>query len=342
MHEHPRAVPEGQGRVSRRQLLRNGGLAGLGLLTVPTLLSACGSAGEDTKQVVFAFPSRALDIYPPLIGGAKAEAKRRGYEVLESYAGTGERSLERQITEFKTWVNQGVAGITILPGDPTAFGPLLKQAHAKGVKVIGYATEIPGADGFVGLANAQGGTVVGEAAGRWINENLGGRAKVGVITIVESPQVQLRMRSAVSKLQELAPGVEIVSTQNARLGGTVEEGLNIAKAVFQREPGTNVFLPLNDALGLGIAKAFQVTGRDPKTVYTTGFDGSKAALEQIKADDSALRATAAVDLVKTGALSVALAINAAEGKKPTDGNIEYELVTASDSALLEKLLAQYT
>jgi ribose transport system substrate-binding protein len=337
-----RAGADDTARVSRRDLIRTGAAGGLALAA-----AACGSTSSTSrasatqtarvKQVVFSFPGESLDIYPLLIHGAQQEARSAGYQLLTSHATTE----QGQVTEVDTWLAEGVSAITILPVDPTAMGPLVAKAHQKGTKVCAYASTIPGMDCQLGLGNVQGGNLVGAAVGQFISKSLGGKAKVALYTDPTSAETVQRVNAAARTMKSIAPGAEIVATENGGLGtGTL--GLQLTQSLLQRVPDLNVVIPLNDTLGLGAAQAFKDAGRNPDSVYTTGFDGSRAALQAIKAGGSALKSTAGADLVSVGAAAVRIAINAAEHKAPTTIVVDYELVTAQTPKLLNHLLAEYT
>jgi ABC-type sugar transport system substrate-binding protein len=349
--QRERTEPSDSAKVSRRELIRGGAVSGLALTAGSIALSACGSSSSASgassatkaattaaaKKVVFSFPGESLDIYPLLLHGAQQEAQSAGYQLLTSHATT----QQGQVTEVDTWLAEGVAAITILPVDPTAAGPLVAKAHQQGTKFCAYASTVPGMDCQLGIGNVQGGHLVGAAVAEFINKSLGGKAKVALYLNPQSIDTVQRVQAAAQKMKALAPGAEIVATENGALGtGTL--GLQLTQSLLQRVPDLNVVIPLNDTLGLGAAQAFKDAGRNLDKVYTTGFDGSRAALEAIKAGGSALKSTAGADLVAVGAAAVKIAIDAAEHKSPTTIVAQYELVSAQTPQLLNHLLGEYT
>src|SRR4051794_13383609 len=163
-----------------RRLRVAGAVVGVAALGLGAAACGGGDGASSGKQVAFAQPDTSSAIYPLLLQGAKAEAKQRGYQLLESHAN---HQLDRQVNELNTWIGQQVNGIMVLPLDNNAMGPVIKKAHQSNVKILDYSDKaLPGVDGWVTFDNPQGAKLVGEDAGRWVNKTLGGKAKVALLT----------------------------------------------------------------------------------------------------------------------------------------------------------------
>lgn|SRR6266566_3223347 len=217
--------------LSRRHFVRRVGLAGATLAVAGPVLAACGTTSTSTsarsggssskptgnrKKIGFSQPDTSASIWGPLMLGAKLQCQARGYELLESHANS---QLSAQLSEIQTWIAEGVGAIVALPLDNNAIIPLIKSAHAKGVKFLDYSDNaLPGVDGWVIFDNLQGAKLVGQYAGQWVNQTLGGKAQVALLT----HQIQLtgkqRIEGCVSALQAVAPGAK-VADQSSITGG---------------------------------------------------------------------------------------------------------------------------
>src|ERR1700754_902243 len=95
-----------------------------------------GDGGGGGGRIAFAQPDTSSAIYPLLLHGAKEEAKKRGFEVVESHANS---ELSKQVDEMNTWIAQQVDGIIVLPLDNNAMGPIVKKANGADVKILSYS-----------------------------------------------------------------------------------------------------------------------------------------------------------------------------------------------------------
>jgi len=336
--KHRLGAPIGRAIHNRARSLRRAG-AVLGVAALGMGVVACGgSGGGSDKQVAFAQPDTSSAIYPLLLNGAKAEAKKRGYELLESHAN---HQLDRQVNELNTWIGQQVNGIMVLPLDNNAMGPVIKKAHQANVKILDYSDKaLPGVDGWVTFNNPQGAKIVGEDAGRWVNKTLGGKAKVALLTHEIQQTGRDRIHGAVDALQRVAPGAKVVARHEGVLAA---DSLPVVQSMLQAHPDINVIFCIADDGCLGAEKAFMQTHPSKKRIsqmYIAGWDGTAPVFKKILAG-SAIRATGALDAIKIGHAAVSATANAVEGKKPAQVNFPYVLASQSNPQVVRQLLAKY-
>jgi len=317
--------------VSRRGFVA--GAAGtFGALTLGRAGSAFGAVGHhaNSKQVAFAQPDTSFAGYPLLLNGAEKEAKSRGYTLLESHANA---QLSAQVSELNTWIAQKIGGVIVLPLDNNAMLPLIKKAHANGVKFLDYSDNaLPGTDGWVIFNNLGGAKLVGTWLGNWINTTLSGNAKVALLTHEVQKTGRDRIHGCVAAMQKVAPGAKVVARHEAVLAA---QALPVAQSILQANPDLNVFICIADDGCLGAEKAFLQThpsAARQKQMCMVGFDGTVPVFDKIVAG-STIRATGALDLIGIGAASVKATINAIEGKQPTKINYPYTLAAQSPAGL---------
>ena len=338
--------------LSRRHFVRRVGLAGATLAVAGPVLAACGTTNSSTsassgsssskptgnrKKIGFSQPDTSASIWGPLMLGAKQECQARGYELLESHANS---QLSGQISEIQTWIAEGVGAIVALPLDNNAVIPLIKSAHAKGVKFLDYSDNaLPGVDGWVIFDNLQGAKLVGQYAGQWVNQTLGGKAQVALLT----HQIQLtgrqRIDGCVAALQAVAPGAKVVAQHEGVLS---PDTFPAFQTMLQAHPDINVAICIADEGCAGVEQAFMAThpsAQRVKDMFICGFDGSGPVIKAV-GTGGPIRATGALDAVAIGKASIETAANAIEGKTPTKINFPYVLCDVHTTALNKKLLAE--
>jgi ribose transport system substrate-binding protein len=337
MNESPRVTPAGQPiTFGRRQIF---GLAG-GVAAAATL-AACGSSGSSSssgksKQIGFAWTDTTIEVYLPLIKGARQAAAQRGYQVLQSNNG-GDPT--KQLADINTWIGQGVAGLTILPLDPNAIGPVAKKAEQAGIAVIGYSDNIPGQDGADVFNHPQGGTLLGQSVSKWINSTLGGKAQLAYLTQQTTAVGQQRIGFCDRAIRAGSPGAKVVGRVDNAV--TAAQALTATQSLLQAHPDINVVICVADDGCPGAASAMKTGGKNPAKIYIGGFDGSKTAMDLVLAGGY-VKGVAALPLLKIGQYAVDLPVNVIEHKKPTTYLADYEMADIYHLAQTKQLVADYS
>jgi len=315
-----------------------GGSAGATTKSVSRRIRPSGFPRGLQKFVGFSQPDTTAAVWEPLMDGAQAEANKLGYVLLRSHSNS---TLSLQLAEIEDWIAEGAAGIIVLPLDNNAIEPLVKQAHAKHIKMLDYSdTALPHVDGWVIFDNLQGARLVGTYVGQWVNKTLGGKAQVAMLT----HQIQLtgrqRTSGCLAALQKVAPGAKLVAQHEGVLS---PQTLGPAEAMLQAHPDINVFICIADEGCQGVLAAFQGThpsAQRTKEMFICGFDGSAPTLQQIIAG-TPIRATGCLPAIEVGAASVRATVAAIEGhSKGSRVSFPYVLADNQTIALDKKLLAE--
>lgn len=313
-----------EANVDRRVFIA-GGIAALSL--AGTGYPSLGLAQE--KVIAISFPnSSKIGAVITLLNQAKIRGKELGYTVVVDDPGT---DLNKQVNTIKTWIQQKVAVIVCVVLQPDVFIALAKQAHEAGIKWITYGDKIENQDATVGYAQYDDGRRLGEYAGKWVNENLGGKANVAVLGYEKGSWGQLRGNGIKKGLKSVAPDVTIVVEQDAI---TPTEGLNVTRTILQAHPDVNVILGVEDPATEGAYKAWIAAGRDPKQkgVFIGGMDGTVPALKLLQEGDNIYQASMAVPLKAVGNAIVDLAHKLVTEGKAQDNIVPLELVTPGSPA----------
>jgi len=330
------------GGYDRRTTLKllAGAIAGLPLVAAcgdddePAGAASDGEGGGERRRIAFGQPHREGDFYVALIAGARAEAEAQNVELLESFA-SGE--VEAQLNEINTWIAQGVDALTVLALDPKAVSPLIKKAQAADIVWVSYAFNVPGSDAVTTFDDIQGGKIVGEEAGKWINDKLGGSAEVAMLgdDTVETPRI--RLDEAKKALAATCPGAKIVARQDGLLG---PDALKATQSLLQAHPDVKVVLCAADDGALGASQAIGQSDVNKDEMFVAGWDGSRAAMQKVL-DGDVIRAVGALDLSAVGRSVVSVPLAVIDGKGEKEYAAPYVLVTPENKAEAERLIKAF-
>ncbi|GAA1376309.1 substrate-binding domain-containing protein [Catellatospora chokoriensis] len=258
--------------------------------------------GSDQVVVGFSVYDMQYEFFQKMEQGTRAAATAKGWE----FKLHDEKSDENEmVTGAQALIDQGVDVLIISPFKPSALGPIIAKAKAKGVPVI--VDDIGGGgapyDAIVISDNAGGGKLAAEFMAKQIAAN--GKTGKNVASITCEPSaVYAARRNAGFKAEIEKQGFKVV----AELSGNskAEEGYKVMKDILAKNPDVAGVFSCNDPMGVAAANAVKDAGKDPvKDIVTVGFNADPEAITAIKGDG--LAATVAQDPAAMGALTVKLA-----------------------------------
>ncbi|MCB1469788.1 MAG: sugar ABC transporter substrate-binding protein [Rhizobiaceae bacterium] len=282
------------------------------------------SAQEQEKVIAISFPnSSTIGAVITALDQAKVRGKELGFSVIVDDPGT---DLNKQVNTIKTWIQQKVAVIVCVVLQPDVFVAIAKEARDAGIQWITYGEKIENQSATVGYAQYDDGRRLGEYAGQWINDNLGGTAKVAVLGYEKGSWGQKRGNGIKEGLVALAPNVEIVAEQDAI---TPTEGLNVTRTILQAHPDVNVILGVEDPATEGAYKAWIAAGKDPADpkAFIGGMDGTPPALKLLREGGTVYRASMAIPLKDVGNAIAETADRLVRGEETGDVIVPLALVT---------------
>lgn len=202
--------------------------------------------------------------------------------------------VDKQVSDLESLINDNYNGIMISPIDQNATADLVDKAKEKDIAVSCVAQSQDNSDMRYIVNEYEYGSIIGENAANWINENLKDQEKVKV-AIISQDNVEAvipRGDGLQETLEKMCPNVEIVSRQ---AGDTPEAGMKIIEGVLQQTPDLNVVAAVNDSGGIGGYQALVAAGftGDDKVAVFSG-DATDEALNAMKEDNTIYRGT--VDL----------------------------------------------
>lgn len=288
------------------------------------MLGAAGSATAQDKTIAVSFPNASkIGAVITTLDAAKKKGSAMGYKVVVDDPGA---DLNKQINTIKTWIEQKVPVIVVNALQPAAFESVAKQARAAGVKWITYGQKIENQDATVGYAQYADGRQLGEYAGQWITDKMGGKSKVIILGYEKGVWGQQRGGGIKDGLKAKAPNAQIVAEQDAI---SPTEGLDIGRTLLQAHPDANVILGVEDPATEGAYKAWVAAGKNPSDPngFIGGMDGTVPALQLLKKGGNVYRASMAIPLTAVGDAIVVTADRLLKGEKTGDVIVPLELVT---------------
>ena len=305
-------------------------------------------SGGSKGTIAFSYGNESAGIYPIVAGPARIEAEARGYEFIE---GAANGDCDQQVKDVENFVVQQVDAIVVLPlCGVEPLEPVLADAKAAGIKVVGYSTEVPGGDGAIVYKNVEGAEATAAEAIRWINEDYtGDKANFAwaLFTYDQCGQACTDRTDPIRAAIVEATGVEPLEAES------VDEtsGLEATETFLQQNPDLAMVIGINDAGALGAYQAMTAAianGRDPGTIFVGGMDGQIEALELIAdggGDGGIYRASGALILDDLGRAVADLPADLLEGKTVTLLELPYEVITPAGkdrAAAIVKTYKEFT
>lgn len=218
-----------------------------------------GKGNKDSYKVCYVTPTVADNpSYIKIIELAEEAAAEAG-DIEFTYV-DGESDTSKQIAGIESCIVDAVDCIIIDPIEGEAVKSYVKEAMDAGIYVISVNANLDVCDVQCLLDQTQLGYQIGEEAAKFINEQLDGKAKIGLLHNQENTNLVLRENGIRSALEELAPHAEIVQEATA---DNQTNGMTGAENMLQADPKIQVIVATNGSaalgayegtLGMGIAK----------------------------------------------------------------------------------------
>lgn len=161
--------------------------------------------------------------------------------------------------------------------------PALQAARDAGICICSWDYALDVAHFSIINDEIELGKTIGSTAGKWINETLGGKAKVAICNYPTLSFLVTREEGIVQGLKETCPDAEIVNTLSA---GYANEGFTAGENFLQKDPDIQCVIGINDGGIMGVYEAFKAAGKSKAdNIGLFGCDASADALEAIAADD---------------------------------------------------------
>ena len=302
------------------------------IITLAASISSCeklfqkesAADGKKTKKIA-GLVFQEDQFFRLVLFGMRKKAEAAGVEFFEA---NSYNKPDREVQLINTYIAKKVDAIVISPLSKTASKTALKKAQEKGIKIITYNSTVDGnvASAYVESSQKDLGAQSGQAARRYIEEKLGGKAKIAMLAFKSQVPEQSNERSSgfkdeVTKL----PGVTIVSEQDAWMP---EMAIKKAGDILTANPDLNMIWAANEGGTVGSVMAVKNAGLSKK-VAVFGTDTSKQLIQFLLNGDEILHGITGQLPYEIGEKAMEVAIAAVNGTP-------FDALTSIPGKLLER------
>lgn len=224
-------------------------------------------------------------------------------------------TLDKEIGLLDTYQAKQVDALVVAPLSSKSSIPALKRAHDSGIPVVTYDARID-ADFPVSTIRSDQvelGRLTGEAARAFIEQNLGGAAKIAMVQYIAlAPETaKQRVQGFKDEVMKL-PGVEIVTEQDAWLA---PEATSLVENILTAHPEVNLIWAANEGGTVGAVNAVSAANKKDtsKHVYVFGTDMSEQIGAFLLSEENVLQAVTGQKPFDIGSYAVATAVKAVKG-----------------------------
>lgn len=253
------------------------------------------------------------------IEALKQAAETKGWTV-QAVDGAGD--LSRMISQFETFLNQGVDGLVGGAVDAAPLSEIIEKANGRGIPfILETGRWGPGVTTQVGPDPAH----MGQVQGSYMVERMGGQGGVVFFTFRPAPAVAIR-EDVVKTILSHYEGIRVVETHNLDVARAVDDARRTMETLLLRYPKKGdisaVWCGWDDPC-TGAAAAINSAGRTE--IFLIGNDGGQEAMDHFRDETSAWDVTVYVDYSTVGQVIVEQFEKVFSGKGPDGRNVFIEL-----------------
>jgi ribose transport system substrate-binding protein len=284
--------------LDRRSLLAGASVLGIGALAAAcTSNSDSSSTAAPVRQqdadnakpgrtitIGFAGPQADHGWLNAINQNARDEAKR--YSDVKLVITEGSNDAATQSSQIDSLINQKVDVLVVLPADGKQLTPAGRKAMDAGIPVINLDRIFDSAQAYrtwIGGDNYR----MGLNAGTYIGQKLNGRGTVVELAGIDTLELTRQRTQGFDDALRNFPGIRKIGRAAAEFN--VQTGQARMAELLQAHPKFDALWNHDDDQGIGAMQAIRQAGRDD--FLMVGGAGSRAAMEEIKRDDSVLKAT---------------------------------------------------
>jgi ribose transport system substrate-binding protein len=238
---------------------------------------------------------------------ARQSASSRNVDYISAQA-NGDST--KQFEQVQSFLSRGIGALIFTPVDPEALVPLQREAIAQGSAVFSapfaYSTTQGNIDQYAS------GQLQGEAAVRWIKENLDGKAEVVIFTQPQSPSIKPRDQAVRDALRAGGPGIRVVAESPMR-ELSADAGFRASNTILQQHPNVNAWIGPDGYL-IGTMAALEAAGKAGDESGLFGISGDAEALDAIARGDGPFKSTVGFPSALWGYAAAQWAADWLEGK----------------------------
>lgn len=280
------------------------------IIFVSISLFANGTTGSEEEDIVIAGIVFQEDQFFRVIQkGMKAAAEDYGVTLLMA---NSQNKLDKEIELVNTYIARGVDALAISPLSDTGSVAALQSADDEGIVVVTYNSPVSAnfPVSYINSSQSELGGSSGMAARQYIEEQLGGSARVATLAFKSLlPEISdMRVNGFLDALSGL--DIEVVSQQDAWLA---EDAVARGGDIITANPDVDIIYAANDGGTVGAVGAVRNAGKEDQ-IKVFGIDASEQIAEMVLAEDGVLMASTGQQPFEIGYQAVEFAVMAVKGE----------------------------
>ena len=223
-----------------------------------------------------------------------------------------ELDLEKETQIIEDLITKGVDAILITPVSADGSIAALKKAKEAGITIVCFNTcvnEEGLASSFLYTQGQEHGAQTGKAVAQYIQEEMGGSAKMGILNCETFELCVERYEGFMAELEGL--DVEVVSNQ---LGFVADEAVTVAEDMLQAHPEIDIMWSENEGGTVGIVQAVKSMGLAGE-MPVFGLDINLQLAQMLLAEDGILLGTTGQSPYELGYLTMNTAVDVLNGEE---------------------------
>lgn len=251
-----------------------------------TAASSDGAEAEEGAQTAegakigFLAPTLQTEFMINIDNGLQAECESRGWDYV---AVSFDNDSATAVTSIENMVTSQCDVIVAMVSD-SSCDDALRAAQEAGVKIVECGVQTDVYDVCINTDQYETGKMIGEMAGNWINDTLGGAGKVVVYTTYQNTDMQNRGNGIQDAIKEVAPDAEILEVVDIGKD-VVGSGTSTTETMLQKYPDLNCIVAYGDAAAVESNEAVKAAGKSGDSFGIFACDGTEQALKAITEGD---------------------------------------------------------
>lgn len=276
-----------------------------------TMFAATTQAQEVPERVGYIVNYATHEWYQNVIKGMQDRADELGIDLQVMDANL---DIARQVSAAEDFMARGVDVLIMTPVNEEGVVPILRRARAAELPVVLEGNPVQGMDTLVAICDYDTGYHAGVEAGKYVNEHLGGEARVMNVGLPLLSATVLRSMGFMDGIRTEVSEAELVHDLDG--GGNPDRALEVSAAALAADDDINVIYGINDSSSLGGLQAWRAAGlaEEDLLVVGTGAEGL-AFLNEMEKEGTPYRIEAAMFPEKVGHTAMDAAVAMFNGEE---------------------------
>ncbi len=252
----------------------------LRFIALATALIASGSvisvAGAATPDYALIQINQQALFFNQMNKGAQEAAKASGKDVVIFNSNDNPVA---QNDAIENYIQQGVKGIMVAAIDVNGIMPAVKEAAAAKIPVIAIDAVLPAGPqaAQVGVDNIEGGKIIGKFFVDYVQKEMGGKARVGIVGALNSA-IQNQRQKGFEETLKSNPKITIANVVDGQ--NVQDKAMTAAENLITGNPDLTAIYATGEPALLGAIAAVENQGRQ-KDIKVFGWDLTAKAITGI-------------------------------------------------------------